>query len=271
MKGGFVICNLSSKPPIYALDFDGVICDSATETAITGWKVAQLYWSEMQQFSINNALISAFRQVRPYIETGYEAILIMRLLYNKVNIADLCTHYEQHITTLLTKEKLEITDLKKAFGTIRDQWIEQNEQDWLDKNPLFSGIAEKLRTLAADQWYIITTKQERFVQRILASSQIELAAERIYGLDRGMSKPQVLEALSVKHAKQDVVFVEDRLPTLNNLLDNPALQQLSLQLVDWGYNTLHDRKSIVGTRIRLITQDEFLDVVQSKVTPVALM
>ena len=25
---------------IYALDFDGVICDSAVETAITGWKAA---------------------------------------------------------------------------------------------------------------------------------------------------------------------------------------------------------------------------------------
>ncbi len=261
-----VICNVTSKPPIYALDFDGVICDSAIETAITGWKVAQTYWPEMQQTHINNKLISAFRQVRPYIETGYEAILIMRLLYNKIDIADLCTHYEQHISKLLTKEKLEPTSLKKAFGTMRDQWIEQNEQDWLDKNPLFSGIAEKLRALADNQWYIITTKQERFVQRILAGSQIELAAKRIYGMDRRMSKPQVLEELSIKHAKQNIIFVEDRLPTLNNVLDNPALQQLSLQLVDWGYNTSQDRESIVGTRIRLITQDEFLDVVQSKVT-----
>jgi phosphoglycolate phosphatase-like HAD superfamily hydrolase len=246
--------------PLYAFDFDGVICDSAIETSITGWKVAQSYWPEMQQTRIDDALISAFRQVRPYLETGYEAILIMRLLYNKISVADLCADYEQHITTLLTTEKLETTTLKKAFGTMRDQWIEQDEQDWLDKNPLFLGITEKLRTLAANQWYIITTKQERFVQRILAGSQIELAAERIYGMDRGMSKQQVLEELSKKHIGQSIVFVEDRLPTLNNLLDNPALKQLRLQLVDWGYNTLHDRKSIIGTRIQLVTQNEFLSL-----------
>ena len=32
---------------IYALDFDGVICDSAIETAVTGWKVAQKIWQDM--------------------------------------------------------------------------------------------------------------------------------------------------------------------------------------------------------------------------------
>jgi len=243
---------------IYALDFDGVICDSAIETSITGWKVAQTYWPEMQQANINDALITDFRHVRPYLETGYEAILIMRLLYNKVAITDLCSNYEQYIATLIAQEKLETSKLKQAFGTIRDQWIEQDEQDWLNKNPLFPTIAEKLRSLTKNQWYIITTKQERFVQRILAGSQIELAAEHIYGMDQGMSKQQVLERLSRKHAGENVVFVEDRLPTLNNLLDNPALKQLTLQLVDWGYNTLHDRESITGTRIKLITRNTFL-------------
>ena len=32
---------------LYALDFDGVICDSAVETAVTGWRVAQTLWDDM--------------------------------------------------------------------------------------------------------------------------------------------------------------------------------------------------------------------------------
>ena len=34
---------------IYALDFDGVICDSAVETAITGWKAASSIWKDMPE------------------------------------------------------------------------------------------------------------------------------------------------------------------------------------------------------------------------------
>jgi len=33
----------------YALDFDGVICDSAVETGITGWKSACTLWQGMPE------------------------------------------------------------------------------------------------------------------------------------------------------------------------------------------------------------------------------
>ncbi|WP_411727104.1 hypothetical protein [Methyloglobulus sp.] len=64
---------------IYALDFDGVICDSAVETAITGWKAASGILGDIPK-AVPQEMIGRFRLVRPIIETGYEAILAMRLL-----------------------------------------------------------------------------------------------------------------------------------------------------------------------------------------------
>ena len=69
------------KSVIYALDFDGVICDSAIETGITGWKAAIQIWPDMKAPLPSTELINQFRLARPVIETGFEAILIMRLLY----------------------------------------------------------------------------------------------------------------------------------------------------------------------------------------------
>jgi len=249
-----------SKNIIYAFDFDGVICDSAIETSITGWKVAQSLWPEMQETDINNSFIESFRQVRPYLETGYEAILIMHLLYLGVSVDDLCANYEQQMDALIISDDLTTDSLKKAFGAMRDEWIEQDEQQWLDKNPLFSGVAKKLIALSecSRPWYIITTKQQRFVERILAGSQIELSTERIFGMDSGLSKQQVLESLREKHATEILVFVEDRLPTLQNILKNSKLDSVNLQLVDWGYNIQQDREAIVGTRIKLLRINEFL-------------
>ncbi len=249
-----------SKNTIYAFDFDGVICDSAIETSITGWKVAQQVWPEMQKAKLTDSLINDFRQVRPYLETGYEALLIMRLLNVGVSANDLWAAYEQQMDTLIRADSLDTGELKEAFGNMRDKWIEQDEQQWLSKNPLFASIAEKLQLLSKGNqpWYIITTKQQRFVERILAANQIELSAEHIYGMDSGLSKQQVLESLCKKHCAEKLVFVEDRLPTLQNILKNFKLDRVDLQFVDWGYNTPADRKAIAGTRIKLLTLEGFL-------------
>ncbi|HFD13311.1 MAG TPA: HAD family hydrolase, partial [Crenotrichaceae bacterium] len=54
-----------SADHIYALDFDGVICDSAVETGITGWKAATHVWNEMTGVLPDQVLLDAFRRVRP--------------------------------------------------------------------------------------------------------------------------------------------------------------------------------------------------------------
>jgi len=41
------------KNTIYALDFDGVLCDSVIETAISGYKIAQIVWTDMPKTSIS--------------------------------------------------------------------------------------------------------------------------------------------------------------------------------------------------------------------------
>ena len=87
---------------IYALDFDGVICDSAVETAITGWKAAGTLWGDMPT-AAPQAIIEQFRLIRPMIETGYEAILAMRLLYLEESIEAICNDYGDKIQRLLSE------------------------------------------------------------------------------------------------------------------------------------------------------------------------
>ena len=246
------------KDPIYALDFDGVICDSAIETAITGWKCAQQIWSDMLPLAISENQIQQFRTVRPLLETGYEAILIMRLLHNGISEHTLCQHYHHHINALVENDRLDTTRLITLFGTTRDKWIQNNEDEWLSKNPLFTGIQEKLQQLKGKTWYIITTKQERFVKRILSGYDIALADDHIFGMDKQQSKQAVLQQLIKRHPNQTIIFIEDRLPTLLNIVDNPALNTLTLQLAEWGYNTADDRQNARHKQIRIINLSHFL-------------
>lgn len=225
---------------LYALDFDGVICDSALETAISGWKVARQLWTDMPE-EPDTSLIDGFRVVRPIMETGYEAVLIMRALYEKQDPHTLLTHYDSQLNHLVRRDEISLEGVKHRFGELRDNWIADDVDSWIAINPLFSGIKEKLQQLADKDVYIITTKQERFVKKIFDNNGINFPAERIYGLDRQLSKEQVLKHLMFEHPEQTILFVEDRLPTLLRVIADENLAKIKLLFANWGYSTDKDK------------------------------
>ena len=245
---------------IYALDFDGVICDSAVETAITGWKVGLKIWDDFSTLLPPQSVIDQFRLIRPIMETGYEAILIIRLLYQGETVKTLLSHYAEKIQQTIDSSNKDIPALKQLFGETRDIWINEDVNDWVAMNPLFPSIAEKLRQLNEQgEWFIISTKQERFVTQILNAHQIELDPDRIFGLDRKLSKEAVLTKLLNQYPQNEFYFVEDRLPTLFNVLANKDLQSIKLFLATWGYNTQEDKQQAkVQARIELIDVKNFL-------------
>jgi phosphoglycolate phosphatase-like HAD superfamily hydrolase len=243
---------------IYALDFDGVICDSAVETAITGWKAASQIWDDMPKV-VPQEMIVRFRVIRPIIETGYEAILTMRLLYLEESIESIYSDYSNKINGLLKASKITVDDLKALFGETRDVWIANDLADWINMNPLFDGVAEKLRQLEERHWYVVTTKQERFVKQILKANAINLADQQIFGLDRNMSKIEVLTGLLTTHPNETLVFVEDRLPTLLNVLKNDGLASVKLFFALWGYNTAEDKALAAKQDFTSCYLDDFLE------------
>lgn len=243
---------------IYALDFDGVICDSAVETGMAGWKAASQLWSDMPA-ATPPAAIDQFRQVRPIIETGYEAILTMRLLFLGKSCETIYTEFTSQSRQLMQQTGVTPEQLKALFGETRDHWIANDLPNWVAMNPLFPNVQAKLQRLAQSHtWYIVTTKQERFVEKILQANDIELAAERIFGLDRNMTKPQVLQDLLKAHPDQTIEFVEDRLPALLNVRKHPDLNPIELSFATWGYNTAVDRDSAGHLGFTLLSLEEFL-------------
>ena len=247
-----------NNPIIYALDFDGVVCDSAVETGITGWNAAGSIWKDMPK-TVSQEMIDRFRLIRPNIETGYEAILTMRLLYLGETIESINNGYCDKIQALLKDAQIPIDGLKKLFGETRDNWIADDSAGWVKTNPLFTDVAAKLRILGQQNiWYIVTTKQERFVKQILKAHAIELADERIFGLDRNMSKVDVLKGLVKKHPNETIYFVEDRLPTLLNVLKTAELASVKLIFALWGYNTAEDKALAARQAFTLQQLEDFL-------------
>jgi len=244
---------------VYALDFDGVICDSAIETGIAGWKCANQVWDEISTSLPSKKILDQFRQVRPVMETGYEAILIIKMLNDGDSVESILMDYSNKKEKLIKGSNLDIDFLKKLFGETRDQWIKNDIDDWVKMNPLFTGVAEKLKRLASrDVWYIITTKQERFVKLILTANQIQIPDDRVFGLDRKISKEIILVGLVEKHPQQTIYFVEDRIAALLNVINNKRLKSVQLYFATWGYNSEKDKIEARQKAIELIGLNELL-------------
>lgn len=230
---------------LFALDFDGVICDSALETGLSGWLAARQIWPDLPD-KIPDAVLSGFRQVRPVLETGFESILINRGLFDGIAAQDLIADFSQQLNFIRQQNQLKNDQLKSLFGKVRDQWIAEDFNSWINNNPLYPGVAEFLKQIPAAQLFIITTKQERFVSAILEANNIHLPAAQIFGLERQRSKSDILTDFTTRH-NGAICFVEDRLPTLLQVISEPQLSGIDLWLADWGYNTVDDRLMALQT------------------------
>ncbi len=245
------------KKILYAFDFDGVLCDSAVETAITGYHAACAIWPDMP-LPAAPALIAQCRTLRPFIETGYETVLVMRRLFLGETVADIQQNYPGLNQSRLQDAAGGVAVLKNRFGAARDRWIAEDLPGWLAMNPLYPGIALNLKTIQKQNPYcIVTTKQERFVKQILNAQHLALPDQQIFGLERNLTKPQVLRHLLKAYPDHTVVFVEDRLLTLEQVLKAPDLSDVKPVFALWGYNTAADQARASGLPVISLTLEQF--------------
>lgn len=260
---------------LYALDFDGVLCDSCGESSLSAIKAAKVRWPslfEQVDAAMEEWIVEQMYTLRPVVETGYENLLLVRLLVEiqihsvrKSSVADglsiqeILEKWSKLKPTLMDEWQEDRESLVDLFGRVRDDWIENDFSGWIGANRFYPGTADALK-LSSSEAYIVTTKQSRFAEALLKElAGIDFPSERIYGLGTG-PKVKVLQQLQqmLQHQGLKLNFIEDRLATLKDVIKEPALDNWNLYLVTWGYNTQKEREEAEAIpRIQLIDLPDF--------------
>uniref|UniRef100_A0A1D1Y054 Gamma-glutamyl phosphate reductase n=1 Tax=Anthurium amnicola TaxID=1678845 RepID=A0A1D1Y054_9ARAE len=260
---------------LYALDFDGVLCDSCGESSISALKAAKIRWPAL--FSQVDAgmeewIIDQMHILRPVVETGYENLLLVRLLLEiqmpsiqkssvsaGVTIEGILESWPELKPVIMEEWHEERDSLVDLFGRVRDEWIEKDLSGWIGANRFYPGVAEALK-FSSSRIYVVTTKQSRFADVLLRElAGVTIPMDRIYGLGTG-PKVEVLKQLQRRPEHQGLKFhfVEDRLATLKNVIKEPELAGWNLYLGKWGYNTERERQEAAGTsQIHLLDLSDF--------------
>ncbi|MGD8835314.1 MAG: hypothetical protein PVJ19_10250 [Desulfobacteraceae bacterium] len=245
---------------ILALDFDGVICDSVGEVAVAAWRGAALLWPDRFRGDAPVEIVQRFRRVRPVMETGYESILLVRLLRDGCSIDKILDDAPCLLSDLMRKESLSKDQLVHLLGKERDAWIDHDLQGWLDMHDFYDGVVEAVNRTDL-KVYIITTKEKRFALSLCRAVDLQIPEKRIFGLESGKKK-DVLATLSRRYDTACFHFVEDRLETLIQMRGGVEFD-LRLYLAAWGYNTVDAcDKAEKMSKITVLTQDQFPDFVR---------
>ena len=250
----------NAAPTILALDFDGVICDGLPEYFATAWQTYCKIWSSLQTPPEN--LTQQFERLRPVIETGWEMPVLIRALLTGVTEAEIWQDWGTIAQKLLQQDNLTAAEVGKQLDTIRDEWISTDLESWLDLHRFYPGVLERLHSLIDSpvKPIIITTKEGRFVERLLQRQGIQLPSQSIFGKEIKRPKYQIIGELIAIATQTPVVlwFVEDRLKTLQLVQQQADLEDVRLFLADWGYNTAAERElAQQNPRIQLLSLTQF--------------
>jgi len=251
-------------PDVLALDFDGVLCDGMREYFETSRRTFAQAWPEDP--APGEDLLPAFRRLRPVILSGWEMPLLIRAIIldrpEAAILADWAAVRDEVAASSPRHGDALIGFLKTALDQVRRDWIAGDRRGWLGLNVPYCGLDEVRRLVAEpERAVVVTTKEGEFTRLVLDDWQVPMAD--VQGKETGSHKCDNLRALiaayQTAHGRRPrLAFVEDRLETLEHVTTHPDLEDVSLYLAAWGYNTPEARAATQrGGRVRLLELDQF--------------
>lgn len=246
-------------PAILALDFDGVLCDGLTEYFQTAWRAyCQIF--DHPGATPPDGLADRFYPLRPVIETGWEMPLLLHALQQGVEDTAVLDSWPKIVQKILQDTQVQPEAAMATVDGVRDRWIEADLDGWLSLHRFYPGVIERLRVAIAAGVFpvIISTKEGRFIQALLNQEGVDLPPEQIIGKEIKQPKAKTLQQIQTSPPptapkSQPIWFLEDRLKTLDQV-KTADLSDLTLFLVDWGYNTAAERaRAALDPQINLLS------------------
>ena len=230
---------MSRCPAILALDLDGVLVDGMEEywrSSLAAARGLGAPWT-----GPHGEAPPAFRRIRPWVHTGWEMVVVAWALAHGAPAEAFLQDYPAALRQWQTRLGQSPAALQDALERHRSACLSRDPRDWLAQQRLYPGVAERLRGCGAEgvEWVVITTKGRDFATALLA--QGGLRPRVVYGREDG---PKVRVLRHLLERRQPIWFVEDRLPTLEQVAADPRLRGVGCYLAAWGYLRHGDRQRL---------------------------
>ena len=227
---------------VLALDFDGVLCDSAREAFAVALRTFAEIFPEHALGAANEAdeaLFARFVELIPLGNRAEDYGVELAALASGAVLPDQAAYDAFYAS--LSRERLRA--FHRRFYEVRTAWAERDHAGWLARMAPYPGLGELLRRHASEVRLAIATAKDRAsVRSILAAYGIsDLFADGLL-LDKetGEKKHAHVAELAARARcdAADVTFVDDKV----NHLEDVAPLGARCVLAAWGYNGPRERR-----------------------------
>ena len=242
---------------LFLFDFDGVIIDGMNEYWNSSLLACKYYLKSKDintNIDINIKPSNVFISLRPWIKYGWEMVIITHEIIKKQeplndkNKKSFLANYKKNCNEIIKKYSWDSENLQRCLDQAREVQISDNFDRWINLHNPFFEVVQFIK-YAKNNGYqigIITTKGKLFTQKIL--NTIDIEPDFLFGYESG-SKTEIISKLIPEF--RIIGFIEDRLKTLINVINNSRTSNVPCYLADWGYLKEDDRINM-PKKIKLI-------------------
>eukprot|EP01026_Neomeris_dumetosa_P011087 TRINITY_DN14042_c2_g2_i2.p1 TRINITY_DN14042_c2_g2~~TRINITY_DN14042_c2_g2_i2.p1 ORF type:complete len:340 (+),score=44.47 TRINITY_DN14042_c2_g2_i2:344-1363(+) len=239
---------------VFVLDFDGVLVDSLPEITNSGLQFAKDLWPQKFEGVDENKQLDLLKQTRPVLIEGFEIVVMARMLAeNSSCISDILQRWPQQMADILTEWKLDADKIKMDFENYRVALQKEKSEEWVKLNQGYPGVKEALM-YCEYPFYVVSSKSGGRVAHLLEKSLgikgISQDSPRLLAslLPPDTEKPKALKQIGGRPICSDtgarLHFIDDRLSTLEAIMEDPSLQNWRLYLAEWGYMSPLDKQRV---------------------------
>lgn len=238
------------------LDFDGVLFDSVKEAyCVAMMTVHKARHVEDIDFDTDHfRLFSAHR----YMVTSARSYcyLLKAVDACSATVGNVEAEYRRHAEIVSQQER---DAFETRFYGVRARMKETTYRTWLSlcvPFPFFYALRDMINT-HADQFYIVSTKDESTIRDLLKAHETRFFNEHIFGAvayRKFGSKRAVIEHLITEKGMADTILVED---SYKHIKECRAIDGLKGFQPEWGY---------VPSGAETSSQDEILSAINRRIT-----
>lgn len=245
---------------VLALDFDGVICDSAHEVFLVGLRTFKNFFPNaalVSRFLDGNpsareldAFFAAFSDLLPLGNRAEDFGVALRILEDDVTIAGQ-DDYDRYYAAL---EPDWLRSFHVSFYQHRAALRDHDRDGWIRLHSAYTGFTEQLEAISERvRLAVVTAKDHTSARLLLTHFRLDslFADELVLDKEIGVRKSLHLSTLQARLDVpfEAITFIDDK---VNHLLEVAHLG-VGRVLAGWGYNTDREYEIARGHGIPVAT------------------
>ncbi|MEA1940454.1 MAG: HAD family hydrolase [Candidatus Caldatribacteriota bacterium] len=254
---------------ILAVDFDGVISDSALKSLFVSHNAYCKYFGSQVKKNFGGELFTFdnwedmkkqykkemdyYRRLRSYLKLSGDFFLIIKIVEEQIQIKD-----QQEFNSYRNQLKFDYQFFLELFFQEKEKWQKKSFRKWFFLSPVFQEIVKGIQrfTKEGQKIVIATSNLGKAIHRAFQPEYLgfEIDIEDIFDKNFGKHKAEHMQAIAKKYGAElnEIYFVDDQL----SYLEGTNALGVNVFLAGWGYCTESQKEEAKKEKITVIEEEK---------------